>query len=109
MVKVILTDMGTERLIHSQPDVFSYFYGLMLCTKVACPVQLRMFPNALSMPGWQHGWGLMLRRSLCLLPFFPSFLNGLRAMVSFFRAPLMVDVFVTGISAARAMTSSANW
>ena len=84
MVKVILTDMGTERLIHSQPDVLSDFYELMLCTKVACPVQLRMFPNALSMPGWQHGWDLMLRRSLCSLPFFPSFLNGLRAMVSFF-------------------------
>ena len=97
MVKAILTDMGTERLIHSQPDVLPDFFELMHDFKVPCPLQLRMFPNCLSMPGWQHGWDLMMRRALLALPFFPSFIAGLRAVVSFFRAPLLVDVLVRDI------------
>ena len=89
--------MGTERLIHSQPDILPDFFELMHGFKVPCPLQLRMFPNCLSMPGWQHGWDLMMRRALLALPFFPSFIAGLRAVVSFFRAPLLVDVLVRDI------------
>ena len=97
MVKAIVTDMGTERLIHCSLDILPDFFELMLNSSEHVPLVPRLFPNCLSMPGWQHGWDLILRRTLLSLPFFPSFIAGLRAMVSFFRAPLLVDVFVRDI------------
>ena len=97
MVKAVLTDMGTERLIHSQPDILPDYFELMHGINVGCPLQARMFPNSLSMPGWQHGWDLMLRRSLLSLPFFPSFIAGLRALFFFFAHPYWLT-FLSGIS-----------
>ena len=44
-------------------------------------------------PGWQHGWDLILLRGLRGLKWFPAWLDGMRALVSFFRAKLMLNSF----------------
>ena len=92
MVRIILTGMGTERLIHSMKDMLSDFFELMLDKQNDIPRQARLFPNCLCIPGWQHGWDTVLRRGLSSLRFFPTFIAGMRALVNFMRAPLQVDV-----------------
>ena len=63
------------------------------CIGVQVPALRRrlLFPMCIPSPGWQHGWDLILMRGLRGLGWFPAWLDGIRALVSFFRARLLRD------------------
>ena len=86
-IRAIVTDMGTERLLAGLPDLLPDFFRLILGrVDVILPDRAKLFPFSLSSPGWQHGWDTVLRRALSGLSFFPHWLDGMRALVSFFTA-----------------------
>jgi hypothetical protein len=91
-VRCIVSDMGTERLIARYPDVLPDMFELMFNVKTTLEPRRFLLPLCVSSPGWQHGWDIVLKRSLASLRFFPTFLDGLRSMVSFFRARMLVDL-----------------
>ena len=94
-VKGLVTDMGTERLLPRMIDILDLCYEIMLGRpQPSYQQRASLFPSCIAIPGWQHGWDVVLKRSLNSLPFFPSFLDGLRAMVSFFRAKILVELVV---------------
>ena len=70
MIRVILTDMGTERLIYSMVDLLTDFFELMLGMVPDIPRLPRMFPNCISMPGWMHGWDVIPSSWVLLSPLF---------------------------------------
>ena len=100
MVRVILTDMGTERLLYSICDLLPDFFELMFGIVCAIPPQPRLFPNCLCMPGWQHGWDTVLRRGLRSLRFFPTWITMMRGLVNFMRSPLLLDALVRHVCSA---------
>ena len=49
------------------------------------------FDLCLQSPGWMRHWDVMLKRGFSSLLWFPSWLDGMRALVSFFRLSTMVS------------------
>lgn len=87
-VRSITTDMGTERKLARFPCILEEFFGLMLGSQVTVPHRTYLFPIALSAPGWNHGWDIVLRRGLASLSWFSDWLEGLKALIAFFRSKL---------------------
>lgn len=87
-VRSITTDQGVERLLANFPDVLRQFFGLVdpqyLPPKEEDPVAW-LFPRAVAVPGWMHLWDLEIRRGLGAMEFFPHWIQGLKALVSFLR------------------------
>ena len=96
----ICSDMGTERLIARMADCLIDFYELILDIKVKDELpRSSLFPLALQSPGWNHGWDVVLKRGLKSLSFFPAFLEGLRALIHFFRTRLLVEALCKKLAA----------
>jgi hypothetical protein len=87
----ITSDMGTERLIARMPDCLKEFWSLLLGIEIDRPLRTFLFPLALQSPGWCHGWDIILKRGLMMNSWFPSWLEGIRAAVYFFRSRLLVE------------------
>ena len=90
-VRCIVSDMGTERKNATMPCMIQEFF--VCCIGVQVPALRRrlLFPMCIPSPGWQHGWDLILMRGLRGLGWFPAWLDGIRALISFFRARLLRD------------------
>lgn len=95
----IVTDMGTERLIARIPNFLEDFYSLLLNVQIKNPIHRQyLLPFAMQSPGWQHGWDIVLKRGMKCLPWFASWLEGMRSIVNFFRAKILVEGFVTKLA-----------
>lgn len=86
-VRSLTTDQGVERLLADFPLVLPAFFRLVDPAFQAQRVtaDALLFPRALAVPGWLHLWDLLIRRGLESLDFFPSWLQGLKALVHFLR------------------------
>lgn len=87
-VRSITTDQGVERLLADYPQVLPEFFQIVdpACTPGDLELGRHLFPRALVMPGWQHMWDLMIRKGLSGTRFFPGWIVGLKAIVSFLRS-----------------------
>ena len=95
----IVTDMGTERLIARIANFLEDFYSLLLNVEIKNPIpRLYLLPMAMQSPGWQHGWDIVMKRGLKCLPFFASWLDGMRCIVNFFRARVLVNALVAKLA-----------
>ena len=80
------TDLGTERMLSSMPDLLGEF-----CRHVCIPVpasardRLRAFPRSVLAPGWHHIWDGLVQRGLNSLAWFPSYLASLKVLLAFLR------------------------
>ena len=91
-VVCIVTDMGTERLIARIPNFLEDFYSLILNINIKHPIPRQyMFTFAIQLPGWQHGWDIVLKRGFKTLPFFPGWLAGMRSVTNFLRTQLLKE------------------
>jgi hypothetical protein len=85
-VRSITSDMGVERMIVDLPDVFIQF-----CHLVGIPVPVgaspctRLFPRGIQAPDWMHIFDILLRRGLFAAPWFPCFLERLKALLKLLR------------------------
>lgn len=86
-VRSLTTDQGVERLLADFPLVLPAFFRLIDPAFQAQRVtaDALLFPRALAVPGWLHLWDFLIRRGLESLDFFPSWLQGLKALVHFLR------------------------
>ena len=84
-VRGLITDMGVERLIADSQDILGDFFSSILGIPVPEQPLRWLFPRALQMPGWKHSWDLVIRRGLWMLPGFPLFLKGLKAVLKLLR------------------------
>ena len=66
----------------------------MLGTAINVPQRLFMFDYALATPGWNHGWDIVLKRSLASLSWFAKFLDGLKSVLAFCRSKLWRGILV---------------
>lgn len=86
-VRAVTTDQGVERFIVNCKDILDLFYQVVdpAYPKAKITVEEWLFPRALTIPGWMHMWDIVIRRGLCQLRTFPSWVEGLKAIVSFLR------------------------
>lgn len=108
-VRSITTDQGTERKLADFAQVLPGFYQMIDAAyrvRDESPME-HLFPRALAMPGWMHLWDLMLRRGLSSLPFFPTWVVGLKAIVSFLRSSVNTAVVVRSLK-AKGLTGAAE-
>ena len=84
-VRCILTDMCTERLMANMVDCLPELFQLMGAPAQGLPRRTHTFDLCLQSPGWMHQWDVILKRGFSSLSWFPSCLDGMRALVSFFR------------------------
>ena len=83
-IRSITTDMGTEsKVIDMRGNkVATFLHGLgFKCRRTAFPTW--MLPRAMPIHGWKHLWDNILCRGLSSLPWFPSWLKRLKALISF--------------------------
>ena len=82
----LCTDMGSERLLARMPIQvlvsFMQHVGSKTFISIDSPY---IFPHAIHMPGWKHTMDLMTRKGLYMLPWFPSFIKGVKAVVKWVR------------------------
>lgn len=91
-IRCLVTDMGTERLIARMVDMVpAFFEEVFDYPRGSIPARPSMFPLCLQSPGWMHTWDIVLRRGLASMSFFPSFIEGLRAVIKFLRSKLWID------------------
>ena len=82
----VTSDMGTERLFGNARDILPAF-----CNHVGVPIppgtraQQRLFPYAVQAPGWMHIFDTLIRRALCSMDWFPRWLGGIKAILTFLR------------------------
>lgn len=116
-VRSITTDQGVERFLADFPCVLKDFYELV-DMKYEVPGKADeaewLFPRALAVPGWMHLWDLLIRRGLSDLGFFPLWLQGLKAIVSFLRqrqhmAVVARDFRRRGLGGAASVLESARF
>ena len=78
-VRSVTTDMGTEYGIVSLEDMIPLF-----CKTIGAPLppmaRSLTWPAALPSPGWNHLFDIVLRWSLCQLPWFPQWIKELKAL-----------------------------
>jgi len=99
-VVCICSDMGAERKIARSHDVLGEFFSEMLRVQtVQQDVRESLLPLALQAPGWNHGWDIVMKRGLLSLPWFAKFLEGLRAVIHFFRTKLLLEALCSKIKA----------
>ena len=55
------------------------------------PRRTHTFDLCLQSPGWMHQWDVILKLGFSSLLWFPSWLDGMRALVTFFRLSTMVS------------------
>ena len=85
-VTSLTLDWGTESKLPDMRDILPAF-----CKFIAVPLPRSwqthdfLFPRALMQPGMRHSVDRLIRRSLTSLSFFPSFLEGLKAVNCFVR------------------------
>ena len=85
-VRSITTDFGTERKIVDIRDILAGFFVWIGAPLPKNYITLsHLFPHALLNPGLRHCWDRLIKKCLNSLPFFASFLDGLKAVVSFIR------------------------
>lgn len=84
-IRALVSDMGTERKIAGIGDLVGNFYSIIDRRFEGTEDIGQTFPRCLSAPGWMHCWDVILRRALASLSWFPSFMDKLRALVSFLR------------------------
>ena len=80
--------MGTERKLARFPDILAPFFELILGRPVVVPDRQFLFPIALSAPGWNHGWDIVIRRGLASLLWFAGWLEGLKSIIAFCRSKI---------------------
>ena len=90
-VRCILTDVGTEGLIANMVDCFPELFQLMGAPAQGLPRRTHTLDLCLQSPGWMHQWDVILKRGFSSLLWFPSWFDGMRALVSFFRLSTMVS------------------
>ena len=83
--------MGTERLMANMVDCLPELFQLMGAPAQGIPRRTHTFDLCLQSPGWMHQWDVILKRGFSSLLWFPSWLDGMRALVSFFRLSTMVS------------------
>lgn len=101
-VRGVCTDMGTERLLANHCD-FSVDFFRMFCPRYEHRFEEERafaFPRAVQSPGWRHLWDVVLRRGLASLSWFPAFMSGLRAVVSFFRTTTVMSQVTQSLTTA---------
>ena len=82
----INTDLGTEHLAPSIGDVLIEFFVHIGCYYQTNAPRLQfLFPRALGVSGWHHTFDGLIRYGLSSLPWFTSFLEHLKSLVSFLR------------------------
>ena len=82
---------GTERLMANMVDCLPELFQLMGAPAQGLPRRTHTFDLCLQSPGWMHQWDVILKRGFSSLLWFPSWLDGMRAPVSFFRLSTMVS------------------
>ena len=89
-VRSITTDMGAERLMSGHGDVLIEFYecwlGIKLHPSVHAAAPGHLFPRSIQIHGWKHLWDNLIQRGLTSLPWFPKWLDRLKALVAFLRS-----------------------
>ena len=83
--------MGTERLMANMVDCLHELFQLMGAPAQALPRRTHTFDLCLQSPGWMHQWDVILKRGFSSLLRFPSWLDGMRSLVSFFRLSTMIS------------------
>jgi hypothetical protein len=85
-VRSLTVDMGTERLLADFRDILPAFFNYI---KAPLPnnvvLQPFLFPRCVMQPGMRHNVDRLIKRGLLSLKFFPSFLDGLKAVNRFVR------------------------
>ena len=86
----ILTDAGTERHTLEMPDVLEAFVAWAAgATLAACAALVvhdrRLFANAASVIGWNHGWANLMKYIAKVCPSWSHVEDQLRTLVAFWR------------------------
>ena len=97
-VRSLTTDFGVERGIVSMPDVLIDVWEV-LGLKVPTGAQpLRwLLPKCVQLAGWRHLWDNIIQRGLSALPWFPLWIERLKAIVSMMRAHSWRDALVRSL------------
>lgn len=99
-VRSITTDQGVERLLVDYPAFLGKFFALV-DPAYKPPDDMDdstwLFPQAVAIPGWMHLWDLEIRRGLSGLRFFPKWVRGLKALVSFLRNSQHTTLITRGL------------
>lgn len=101
MVRAVVTDQGTERMLANMGDAIGPFWqAIAPQSNIRHQDQQFTFPRALEIPGWMHLWDTVLRRGLSSLAWFPAWMIRLQALVAFLRASTVVVQMCKGLRAA---------
>ena len=85
-VKALVVDFGTESGLPELRDILPAFFKFIKAPLPAnYAIQQFLFPRAVLQPGMRHSVDRLIRKPLLGLPWFPSFLDGIKAIVSFVR------------------------
>ena len=89
-VASIVTDHGTELQLLTVPNLVKAFIRWNSGVPLAHCASLvddssRLMPNALRISGWCHAWGNLMKEILHVCPRWPTVLDQIRSMVSFWR------------------------
>lgn len=119
-VRAVVTDMGTERKMANFADCLPRFYSALDMGFSPPPSDGDLLPRALQIPGWKHLWDVVIRRALSSLSYFPSWIDKLKALISFLRQTTILDEIVrdlrrrglealASVLASGKYTTFANW
>ena len=79
-------DFGTESRLPDVRDILPAFFRFIGAPlPLNYQVQPFLFPRAVLEPGMRHSTDRLIKKGLLSLKWFPSFLDGLKAIVSFVR------------------------
>ena len=85
-IRALVLDFGTESGFPNVRDLlpaFCEWIGVELPNNYV--IQPFLFPRALLQPGWRHSVERLIKRTCLALDWFPGFMDGLKAVVSFVR------------------------
>ena len=78
-------------LMASMVDCFTELFQFMGAPAQGPPLRMHTFDLCLQSAGRMHQWDVILKRGFSSLLWFPSWLDGMRALVSFFRLSTLVS------------------
>ena len=93
LIRCVVTDMGTERLLADAPDLLPEFFAQLGGTgdPSRYPREVRLFPAAVQVQGWKHCMDLLIRRGLSSMLFFPGWLEKFKHVCSFLRTASVAE------------------